>query len=100
MTFYEEVRAFFKKYDPARIRLAKKIAATYTTPKAQRAALQRLKEVYAAGGPDKFDFSAGKNKVERVAAKVETVVEEVSGQVENDLEELSDDADELPQVGE
>ncbi|MCB9195233.1 MAG: hypothetical protein H6598_03325 [Flavobacteriales bacterium] len=61
MTFYEEVRAFFKKYDPARIRLSKKIAVTYKTPRTQKAALKRLKEVYAAGGPSKFDFSAGKS---------------------------------------
>lgn len=61
MTFYEEVRAFFKKYDPSRIRLAKKIAAAYKTPRTQKAALKRLKEVYAAGGPSNFDFSAGKS---------------------------------------
>lgn len=60
MTFYEELRAFFKKYDPSRILLAKKIATAYTTPRGQKAAMKRLKEVYAAGGPDNFDFSAGK----------------------------------------
>lgn len=96
MTFYEEVRAFFKKYDPARVRLAKKIAIAYKTPRAQKAALKRLKEVYAAGGPDSFDFSAGK----RVAPAAKPVVEEVAAQTEEAVEDMNDASDEISEVAE
>jgi hypothetical protein len=96
MTFYEEVRAFFKKYDPARVRLAKKIAATYTTPRGQKAAMRRLKEVYAAGGPDKFDFSAGKKPAPVVSAPVE----EVAAQAEEVVENIDDASDEMTEVAE
>ncbi|MCB9195695.1 MAG: hypothetical protein H6600_02045 [Flavobacteriales bacterium] len=96
MTFYEEVRAFFKKYDPARVRLARKIAAIYKTPKAQKAALKRLKEVYAAGGPDKFDFKAVAPSLSKPVAKVEKIEEEVAAK-EIEMDDISD---ELPEVGE
>lgn len=96
MTFYEEVRAFFKKYDPSRIRLAKKIAAIYKTPKAQKAAMKRLKEVYAAGGPDKFDFSAGKRRKTMIAPPVE----ELSAQEEEVVENIDDSSDEISEVTE
>lgn len=80
MTFQEELRAFFKKYDPFRIRLAKKIATVYNTPKLQKAAMKRLKEVYAAGGPDKFDFSAGKRQ--RPSMEAAPVMETISNEEE------------------
>lgn len=96
MTFYEELRAFFKKYDPARIRLAKKIAATYKTPRGQKAAMKRLKEVYAAGGPDKFDFAAGK----KPAMAAAPVVEEVAAPAEETIESLDDSSDEITEVTE
>ena len=95
MTFYEEVRAFFKKYDPARVRLARKIAATYRTPRAQKAAMRRLKEVYAAGGPDKFDFGAGKQPVVAAAP-----VEEIAQQAEDVVENVDDASDEISEVAE
>lgn len=80
MTFQEELREFFKKYDPFRIRLAKKIAAVYNTPRLQKAAMKRLKEVYAAGGPDKFDFSAGKRI--KPAMEAAPVIESASNEEE------------------
>ncbi len=91
MTFYEELRAFFKKYDPARVRLAKKIAATYKTPRAQKAAMRRLKEVYAAGGPDKFDFGAGKKANPTVSAPVQEVAaQEVVENEDDNTDEISE----------
>lgn len=97
MTFYEQVRTFFKKYDPSRIRLARKIAATYKSPKSQKAVMKRLNEVYAAGGPSKFDFSktieAPKEKPKKIEAVQETVeVEESQPEVNNN------DDDELQEV--
>ncbi|CAG5081924.1 hypothetical protein [Parvicella tangerina] len=92
MTFYEELRAFFKKYDPARIRLAKKIAAKYRKPRGQKAVMRRLKEVYAAGGPDKFDFSAGKKPAVEAAPVAEApVVEEATSEnTENSSDERTE----------
>lgn len=94
MRFYEELRAFFKKHDPSRIRLAKKIAAVYTTPKAQKAAMNRLREVYAGGGPDSFDFGAkpiAKEAAKAVTEVVEDVVEEEVEEQVQDLDDASDD---------
>lgn len=98
MTFYEQVRSFFKKYDPSRIRLARKIAATYKSPNSQKEVMKRLHEVYAAGGPSKFDFSksieATKEKPKKIEAVQETVeVEESQPEINN-----SDDDDELQEV--
>ena len=97
MTFYEELRSFFKKYDPSRIRLARKIAATYKTPKSQKAVMRRLHEVYAAGGPSKFDFSraieAPREKVKKIAEVQETVdsvVDEINSVENNDDDELKE----------
>lgn len=102
MTFYEQVRSFFKKYDPARIRLAKRIAAKYKTPKTQREVMKRLNQVYAAGGPGVFDFSAGKIEKPQV---IENVAAEVTEEVEEEIaaEEITDsndgeDNDELEEV--
>ena len=89
MTFYEQVRSFFKKYDPSRIRLARKIAAAYKTPSSQKAVMKRLNEVYAAGGPGKFDFSA----VKKIAAKKAEKIEKVEQKVEET--EVANDADDV-----
>lgn len=51
MSFYKEVRTFFLKNDPGRVRLAKKIAANYKTKSAQKIVMKRLVEVYRNGGP-------------------------------------------------
>jgi hypothetical protein len=53
-TFYQELRAFFMKYDPSRIRLSGQIAATYKVKAHQKEVMKRLKEVYAGGGPSVF----------------------------------------------
>ncbi len=99
MTFYEQVRSFFKKYDPARIRLAKRIASVYRTPKAQKEVMKRLKEVYAAGGPSNFDFSAGKSEKPKVIEQVAEKSEEVfSEEVNEEVEESNND--ELKEVTE
>lgn len=90
MTFYEQVRSFFKKYDPARIRLAKKIALTYKTPRSQKEVMKRLHEVYAAGGPSNFDFSAGKSVKPKA---IEKVAEEVHEEVVEEIAEVNDEED-------
>jgi hypothetical protein len=88
MNFYGQVRAFFKKYDPARVRLAKQIAKTYKTPKSQKAVMSRLHEVYAGGGPKKFDFSAGKtiaqDTTENITAKLSAAAAAFAGSSEEE----------------
>ncbi len=100
MTFYEQVRSFFKKYDPSRIRLARKIAAIYKSPKIQKAVMKRLHEVYAAGGPSKFDFSksisAPKEKPKKIEAVEETETVEIEEtKVENELDNNDDELKEV-----
>ena len=56
--------------------------------------MKRLKQVYAAGGPSNFDFSAGKVEkpkfVEPIAEKkVEVISEEVSEETE-EIEEIEE----------
>jgi uncharacterized protein with NRDE domain len=99
MTFYEQVRSFFKKYDPARIILAKRIALTYKTPRAQKEVMKRLNQVYAAGGPSNFDFSVGKVEKRKV---IEQVVEQITEEVTQDVDEIEDidGADDLKEVTE
>ena len=91
MTFYEQVRSFFKKYDPSRIRLAKKIAVAYKTPSAQKAVMKRLNEVYAAGGPGKFDFSSVKEVAPKKVEKIEKAEQKVESiEVANDADDVVD----------
>jgi hypothetical protein len=103
--FFEEVRAFFMKYDPSRVRLSRKIAATYTNKNHQAAVMKRLKEVYAAGGPDQFYASgipAPKAKVK--TPKIEHVAppvverEEVDASLKSVDESSSTGNDELKEV--
>jgi hypothetical protein len=103
--FFEEVRAFFMKHDPSRVRLSRKIAATYKNKNHQAAVLKRLKEVYAAGGPDHFyanGIPAAKPKpakvpkIEHVAPPV--VEEEVINEVEAVQEGTGAGSDELKEV--
>lgn len=95
MTFYEQVRSFFKKNDPARIRLARKIANAYKTPSSQKAVMRRLKEVYAAGGPTNFNFGEIKQVAPKPSLKEEKQkVEEIS----NDTSEKMNDVDGLEEV--
>jgi hypothetical protein len=89
MTFYEQVRSFFKKYDPARIRLAKKIANVYRSPTAQKAVMRRLKEVYAAGGPENFNFG----EYRQVAAK--PVIKEANQKIEEKASEVVDEINDV-----
>lgn len=67
-TFYQELRAFFMKYDPSRIRLSEKIAATYKIKAHQNEAMKRLREVYAGGGPTVF-FNNGRTIAAKPAKK-------------------------------
>ncbi len=53
-TFYQKVRTFFLKHDPDRVRLAKKIAVKFRSPKAQQIVMNRLYEVYSNGGPEQL----------------------------------------------
>ena len=51
MSFYQEVRTFFLKNDPGRVRLSKKIATKFKTRSSQQLVMKRLIEVYKSGGP-------------------------------------------------
>lgn len=52
MSFYKQVRTFFLKNDPGRVRLSKKIAANFKSKSSQLVVMKRLIEVYKNGGPE------------------------------------------------
>ncbi len=75
MTFYEKLRNFFLKNDPGRVRLAKRIAARFTSKGAQNAVMNRLKEVYANGGPDNLTIAPKAEKIEVIEEVADVVAE-------------------------
>ncbi|MCT4580700.1 MAG: hypothetical protein N4A35_04715 [Flavobacteriales bacterium] len=71
MSFYKEVRTFFLKNDPGRVRLAKKIAANFKTKSAQKVVMKRLVEVYRNGGPDNIKIIPSISETPKVAVSIE-----------------------------
>lgn len=57
MSFYKELKNFFLKNDPGRVRLAKKIAGKFKTKSSQKIVINRLIEVYKSGGPSNLTVS-------------------------------------------
>jgi hypothetical protein len=91
-TFYQELRAFFMKYDPSRVRLSGQIAATYKSKSGQAQVMKRLREVYAGGGPTEF-FGKGGAIAQKPAKKAIPVapVHHEETVIENEVENNSDE---------
>ncbi len=98
MTFYQELRNFFLKTDPGRVRLAKKIAATYSSKAERRAVMNRLREVYAMGGPEKLEVKPKAVQEQKVEAPAENLVqEEIVDEVTEVVEENNEETQEETQ---
>ena len=54
MTFYQELKEFFKTHDPARLYMANKIAKQFRLGTEQKVVLNRLKVIYENGGPSEI----------------------------------------------
>mgnify|MGYP005991538509 FL=1 len=54
MTFYQELKEFFKTHDPARLYMANKIARKFRLGTEQKVVLNRLKVIYENGGPSEI----------------------------------------------
>lgn len=54
MTFYQELKEFFKKNDPQRLYMANKIARKFRLGTEQKVVLNRLKVIYDNGGPSEI----------------------------------------------
>ena len=54
MTFYQELKEFFKTNDPARLYMANKIARKFRLGTEQKVVLNRLKVIYENGGPSEI----------------------------------------------
>ena len=54
MTFYEQLKEFFKTNDPHRLYMANKIARKFRLGTEQKVVLNRLKVIYENGGPSEI----------------------------------------------
>jgi len=54
MTFYDQLKEFFKTHDPARLYMANKIARKFRLGTEQKVVLNRLKVIYENGGPSEI----------------------------------------------
>lgn len=76
MTFYKQVRTFFLKNDPGRVRLAKKIAVSFNSKSAQKLVMKRLEEVYRSGGPENIKIIPRIDTAKVVFIEEEKIVDE------------------------
>ena len=72
MTFYQELKEFFKTNDPQRLYMAKTIASKFRKGTEQKVVLNRLKIVYDNGGPSNIILGVH----EEIIPELEGVVEE------------------------
>ena len=54
MTFYDQLKEFFKANDPSRLYMANKIARKFRLGTEQKVVLNRLKIIYENGGPSEI----------------------------------------------
>ena len=85
MTFYQELKEFFKTNDPHRLYMANKIARKFRLGTEQKVVMNRLKIVYDNGGPD--------NIVLNETISNETIVEAVNEEIAENIEETNIDSE-------
>lgn len=75
MTFYDQLKEFFKTNDPHRLYMANKIARKFRTGTEQKVVLNRLKIIYENGGPS--EIVLGPPAAVTIADSVESEVSEI-----------------------
>lgn len=91
MTFYDQLKEFFKTNDPHRLYMANKIARKFRTGTEQKVVLNRLKIIYENGGPS--EIVLGPPAPVEIADSVESEVSEMVSETADDRESLDIDID-------
>ena len=89
MTFYEQLKEFFKTNDPHRLYMANKIARKFRTGPEQKVVLNRLKVIYENGGPS--EIVLGPPDMNTPA--IESEVSEIMNETEEERESIEIDID-------
>jgi len=91
MTFYHELKEFFKTHDPARLYMANKIARKFRLGTEQKVVLNRLKVIYENGGPS--EIVLGPPAPVTSGPTVETEVSDIVNEIVEDRESIEIDID-------
>ena len=91
MTFYDQLKEFFKTNDPHRLYMANKIARKFRTGTEQKVVLNRLKIIYENGGPS--EIVLGPPAAVTITDSVESEVSEMVSETADDRESLDIDID-------
>ena len=91
MTFYNELKEFFKTHDPARLYMANKIARKFRLGTEQKVVLNRLKVIYENGGPS--EIVLGPPAPVSAAPAIESEVSEIVNEIVEERESIDIDID-------
>lgn len=99
MTFYEQLKEFFKTNDPHRLYMANKIARKFRTGPEQKVVLNRLKVIYDNGGPSEIVLGPIAMNTPAIESEVSEIMSE-SGEGQASVEvEIDIDIDgEAPEI--
>ena len=91
MTFYDQLKEFFKTHDPSRLYMANKIARKFRLGTEQKVVLNRLKIIYENGGPSEIVLGPpapvmNTPTVESEVSEIMTEPAEEGGSVEIDID--------------
>lgn len=89
MTFYHELKEFFKTHDPARLYMANKIARKFRLGTEQKVVLNRLKVIYENGGPS--EIVLGPPAPVSAAPAIESEVSEMVSETAEERESIDID---------
>ena len=91
MTFYHELKEFFKTHDPARLYMANKIARKFRLGTEQKVVLNRLKVIYENGGPS--EIVLGQPAPVAAVPAIESEVSEIVNEIVEERESIDIDID-------
>ena len=86
MTFYDQLKEFFKTNDPHRLYMANKIARKFRLGTEQKVVLNRLKIIYDNGGPSEIVLGPPAPVIN--TPNVESEVSEIMSETEEERESV------------
>ena len=99
MTFYEQLKEFFKTNDPHRLYMANKIARKFRTGPEQKVVLNRLKVIYENGGPSEIVLGSPDMNTPAIESEVSEIMNETEEERESIEIEIDIDVDgEAPEI--
>ena len=99
MTFYDQLKEFFKTNDPSRLYMANKIARKFRLGTEQKVVLNRLKIIYENGGPSEIVLGAPAPLINTTT--VESEVSEIMSETGEERESIEIEIDidvEAPEI--